>query len=202
MRNPSRGWAVARGEGVCAVRQDRRHDESGAAAVEFALLFPIFAILTMGLIAAGTAFSRQINVTQAAREASRYGATYDITATGSGGTGGTMSTWLDKVETASLQSVGSQTNPLGGFDQLCVALVARDNSGAIDTAHTGYKNYGSSAVTNASTGCPSTATPNLGANSKVVQVVFLRNVKFVALFINPTIHVDAVSVTPYEGVLP
>lgn len=184
------------------MRQHRpSRNDDGAAAVEFALLFPIFMVLTMGIITTGTAFSRQINVTQAAREASRYGATYDIAATGTGGSGGTITTWLDKVEAAALQSVGNAQNPIGGFNQLCVALITRNASG-IDTAHTAYKNYGSSAVTNSSTGCPSTTTPNFGANSEVVQVVFLRNVKFILIFINPSIHVDAVSVTPYEGTLP
>lgn len=180
----------------------RGHGEEGAAAVEFALLFPIFMILAMGIINGGLAFSRQINVTQAAREASRYGATYSIEATGPGGTGGTVSTWLTAVDSAVMQSAGNAANPIGGYNYRCVALIVRTAGNAVDTTHTAYMEDGGTAVTGSSTGCPSVATPSLGANSKVVQVVLSRDVQFFVVFINPKLHLDAVSTTPYEGDLP
>jgi Flp pilus assembly protein TadG len=173
-----------------------RDRDSGAAAVEFALLFPIFMILALGIINGGLAFSRQINVTQSAREASRFGATNDIV------TAGGIASWLTSVDKAVTESAGNAADPIGGYDYRCVAIIVRDNTGAIDTAHTAYKVDGGSAVTGSSTGCPTATTPNLGAGSKVVQVALLRNIQFFVLFINPTLGLDSISTTPYEGRLP
>lgn len=185
------------GKGVGTVRYFRRErGDSGAAAVEFALLFPIFMILALGIINGGLAFSRQINVTQAAREASRYGATYDIKAAG-----GTTA-WLTAVDNAVTQSAGSAANPIGGYDYRCVAIIVRSADGTVNTAQTAYEENGGGVVANSATGCPTTTTPNLGPYSKVVQVVLSRDVQFFVLFINPTLHLGAVSTTPYEGALP
>ena len=57
-------------------RAPKRPRDDGAAAVEFALLFPIFFMVCIGTITFGFAFERWISVTQAAREASRFAATY------------------------------------------------------------------------------------------------------------------------------
>lgn len=183
------------GKGASTVRHFRRaRGDEGAAAVEFALLFPIFMILTMGTITAGTAFSRQINVTQAAREASRYGATYDVQVAGG------LANWLTAVDTALQQSAGNAVNPLAGFDYRCVALLVRNGDGTVDAARSGYKENGGTAQTGAS--CPSVTAPNLGGGSRVVQIVLSRDVKFFIVFANPTLHLDAVSTTPYEMRLP
>jgi Flp pilus assembly pilin Flp len=178
--------------------RSQRNDE-GAAAVEFALLFPIFMILALGIINGGLAFSRQINVTQAAREASRYGATYDIVA--SGGT----TAWLKAVDDALCSSASNgdvcdgpgESNPIAGYNYRCVAIIVRDSTGAIDAAHTAYRQNGVAASS-----CNVSNPPNLGAGSKVVETVLSRNVQFFVLFINPQLHLDAVSATPYEGTLP
>jgi Flp pilus assembly protein TadG len=190
---------------VRRLRRTRREDD-GAAAVEFALLFPIFMVLAMGLIATGTAFSRQINVTQAAREASRYGATYDIAATGPGGVGGTLTTWLTTVDSAVCTAVNNgnacsaaqASNPLAGYDYRCVAFVTVTDSAtpAVDTAHSGYRENGG--ASSGSGSCPA-ATAALIRNARYVQVVLSRDVKFNILFAAPTLHLDAVSTSPYEG---
>jgi Flp pilus assembly pilin Flp len=177
-------------------RPHRRDD--GAAAVEFALLFPIFMILAMGTITVGTAFSRQINVTQAVREASRYGATYDVSAAGG------LAPWLTAVDNAACRAAGNGDvcggsnagNPLGGYDYRCVALLTRLSGGGIDTARSAYMENGGSMVTGSS--CPTVTVPNLGGSSKIVQVVMSRDVKFFIVFASPTLHLDAVSTTPYE----
>lgn len=49
----------------------RRKTEEGAAAVEFALILPILALLIFGIIEFGFAFNTQISLTQAAREGVR-----------------------------------------------------------------------------------------------------------------------------------
>lgn len=196
-KDVAQGVGATERKGWSTVRRFRRaSQDDGAAAVEFALLFPIFMVLALGIINGGLAFSRQINVTQAAREASRYGATYDIQ------TAGSNAAWLTAVDTALRQASGNAANPIGGYDYRCVAIIVRDPDGAIDREHTAYKENGGTAVANSSTGCPSVTTPNLGAGSKVVQTVLSRDVQFFVLFINPTLHLDAVSTTPYEMVLP
>jgi hypothetical protein len=177
-----------------------RRDE-GAAAVEFALLFPIFMILALGLINGGFAFSRQINVTQAAREASRFGSSYDISGINSGA--GTLVSrediWLDAVDTSVQQSAGNAANPIGGYDYRCVAIVVMNAAGtAADTTLSRYKEtYTGSASTRGAGTCPTT-TPAAIPGGKFAQVVLSRDVKFFVLFISPTLHLDAVSSTPYE----
>ncbi len=183
------------GKGGGTVRPFRRAQaDDGAAAVEFALLFPIFMILALGIITTGTAFSRQINVTQAAREASRYGATYDIKGIAGGTLAARTQTWITAVDNALRQSVGNVANPIGGYDYRCVAIVVTDGAGNATNASR-YSENGGSPATGA---CPSTATAPIG-NTTYVQTVLLRDIQFFVLFINPKIHLDAVSVTPYEG---
>jgi Flp pilus assembly protein TadG len=193
---------VTKSKGVSTLRHFRRRQgDEGAAAVEFALLFPIFMILAMGTIAVGTAFSRQINVTQAAREASRFGATYDVVAAGG------LSSWLTAVDGAMCRAVNNgnacssqqASNPLAGYDYRCVALITRTSVGAIDPARTASMENGGSPVTGSTTVCGNTITvPNLGNSSKVVVTVLSRDVKYFVIFANPTLHLDAVSTTPYE----
>lgn len=176
--------------------------DDGASAVEFALIFPIFMILVLGTIAAGTAFSRQINVTQAAREASRYGSTFDIASinAGAGSAAARTALWLSSVDGALTQSGGAATNPIGGYDYRCVAIVVTDTSG-VPTTGTTYMENGGTATPNTGKGCPSTSAAVIKSTS-YVQVVLSRNVQFFVLFANPTLHLDAVSTTPYEGKLP
>jgi Flp pilus assembly protein TadG len=54
----------------------RWRDQSGANAVEFALILPILVVMIFGLIGAGQLWNQQMSVTQAVREGARYGATY------------------------------------------------------------------------------------------------------------------------------
>ncbi|MDQ0868563.1 Flp pilus assembly protein TadG [Arthrobacter sp. V1I9] len=48
--------------------------EAGAAAVEFALILPLFLCLVLGIAEIGRAFNIQVSLTEAAREAARYAA--------------------------------------------------------------------------------------------------------------------------------
>ncbi len=95
----------------------RSRGDAGASAVEFALLFPVFMVLAMGTIAAGTAYSKQINITQSAREGSRFGATLDIPSIGG------IGPWLAAVDEAVKGAAGNQNDPLGGYTHRCVAYV-------------------------------------------------------------------------------
>jgi Flp pilus assembly protein TadG len=52
----------------------RRPGDSGAAAVEFALLLPVLLLVTFGIIDFGRALNAQVTITQAAREGARLAA--------------------------------------------------------------------------------------------------------------------------------
>lgn len=169
----------------------RGRGDAGASAVEFALLFPVFMVMVMGTISAGTAFSKQINVTQAAREASRYGATYDYQADPSN----TLDNWLTDVDQAATEAAGNATDPIGGYDYRCVALVTTDGVGAVVTTKSRHRVNGGTPTAGA---CPGARTPVI-RSTDYVQVAIYRNSKFFVLFANPTIKLDSVSVTPYEG---
>jgi Flp pilus assembly protein TadG len=64
------GWS-ARG------RYGRGQWERGAVAVEFALVLPILVMLLLGTVTGGLAYSQSIGVTNAVREAARFGASAD-----------------------------------------------------------------------------------------------------------------------------
>jgi Flp pilus assembly protein TadG len=161
--------------------------------VEFALLFPIFMVLAMGTIAAGTAFSKQINITQAAREASRFGGTYDITVAGD------IDTWLQRVTTATQEAAGDADAPLGGYDYVCVAFVTTDATGNPDTTLSRYSENGGAAQDGA---CPGGTDQANVPDTDYVQVAISRGTTFNAIFISPTLQLDAVSFTPYEAEAP
>jgi Flp pilus assembly protein TadG len=169
----------------------RRREESGAAAVEFALIFPIFALLAFGTIAAGFAFARQINITQAAREASRYGSTLSIKASHqtAGVNDGTISTWLAAVDAAAVGAAGN--NLFSGLTARCVAYVNVNDASA-----TFHSSDGGSAASGA---CPGTNAADAGL-PVYVQVVLERDTDFNLIVTDPTITLDTISTTPFEAV--
>lgn len=163
----------------------RRGEDDGAAAVEFALLFPIFAMIVFGTIAAGFAFSKQINIVQSAREASRYGSTLSVTASATGNTG-TTDTWLAAVDAATTSAAG--TGPFAGYDSRCVALIING---------TGYYSADGGAKVATTSGCPGGSQP--AGLTNYVQVVITRNADFNYIIADPTVTLKSVSTTPYEA---
>src|SRR5690242_4079085 len=74
-RSPAR----PRGASERVVRRRRRRlalkSERGAALVEMAIVLPLLMMLLMGIMTGGLAIDHKINLTNASREAARYGAT-------------------------------------------------------------------------------------------------------------------------------
>jgi Flp pilus assembly protein TadG len=58
-----------------------RPSERGAAAVEFALILPVFVLLIMGMLEFSRAYNAQISISNAAREGARVMAIHDDAAT-------------------------------------------------------------------------------------------------------------------------
>ncbi len=97
-----------------------RPRDGGAAAVEFALLFPLFLVIVFGIVNMGFGFNQKINLTQAARETSRYGATLSVAAAG-----GTTE-WLNKVTAVAVSAAGGDNGDLADDRSgryICVALI-------------------------------------------------------------------------------
>ena len=174
----------------------RGRGDAGASAVEFALIFPVFMVLAMGIIATGTAFSKQLNVTQAAREASRYGATLDYQ---NQSPPLTLDEFLARVDQATTSAAGNADDPIGGYDYRCVALITTDINGDIVTAKSKYlQTIGTAASTTGNGACPNAGYSRIKATD-YVQVAIYRRSGFFVLFANPTIKLDSVSITPFEG---
>lgn len=109
-------------------------NERGAALVEFALILPLLAMITFGMLTAGIAFNRKMDLTHAAREGSRFGATLAVNTCTTGTPCGTATNWQDYVQQiAADRSMGdvSATDA-----QICVALVSGTSGGAVVDGHT------------------------------------------------------------------
>jgi len=59
------------------MRRKRSSDESGAAAVEFALILPVLILMILGMIEFSRAYNVQISLSNAAREGARVMAIHD-----------------------------------------------------------------------------------------------------------------------------
>jgi Flp pilus assembly protein TadG len=95
--------------------------ERGAALVEFALILPLFMTLILGMVSGGIAYNQKLSMTNAAREAARYGATLPV-----GSFTGTdqLTQWLDSVATTAVSASTSQVPTSAPGRVICVAYVS------------------------------------------------------------------------------
>jgi Flp pilus assembly protein TadG len=110
---------------------DPSDKERGAALVEFVLLVPLFLILTLGMVSAGIVYNQKLDLTHAAREGARYGATIPQNqcnpTTNCGG-----DTWAQLVQSVVVQrSDGDVTTA-----QVCVALVSGSTGTPVGASYT------------------------------------------------------------------
>lgn len=171
----------------------RRGADRGAAAVEFALLFPLFLMLVFGIIGMGFGFNQKINLTQAAREASRYGATLSLAGSSTNAAGapnGTVDTWLAKVQSVAKAAAGGTGGDLDPANRsrvyICVAYVT--------AAQTKSLTLGS--------GGPAASAPCYadGRTDDRVQVVVRSQALVDFVFFGGHIDVGSQSVTRFEAV--
>ena len=139
----------------------RQRGEQGAALVEFALVLPLVLMLAFGMVTAGLTYNHKIDLTHAAREGARYGATLaQLQCTGSPNPCGTQ-TWAQVVQSVVVQrAFGDLT-----ASQVCVALV-NGNPGA---------SVGSTFSVNSPNGDGSCYSDGNGDAGKRVQVAIAKS---------------------------
>jgi Flp pilus assembly protein TadG len=113
---------------------ERRHvgrarGDSGVAVVEFALTVPIFMMMVMMMITGGLALYHKTVMTNASREAARYGATLPQTQCPCNGL-----SWTETIQSVAVQQGGGDVST----GDVCVALVqgAGVAVAAVDSSHT------------------------------------------------------------------
>lgn len=156
----------------------RARSDDGAAAVEFALLFPLFVMLTFGMISGAIVLNDKMSLTHGVREAARYGATipYDSTNTYA---------FLDTIRTTargdSFGQIGTSTATY------CVAF-RRLSDGV-------YYHVTDSATAALTGNCP--GGPNLAAGS--VLVMGSKAAEFNLILERLPLTLGSTSVARYEG---
>ena len=181
-----------------ARRTDGGETDQGAAAVEFALLIPIFVMLTFGMLSAGLAFWHNIALTQAARDAARLGSTYPISNSPVPGEL-TPAQWLDMVANVAAADAGwtdlTDIDSDNGF--ICVAFVA--GSGPADVS-TDVRTFGRSGNLPAGvvTGSGGQCFDDGDRPDDRVQVRIHRDADFNAIFVGTTWDLNTRSSIPYE----
>lgn len=167
----------------------RRGGDTGAAAVEFAILLPLFLVLVFGLITGGIAFERWINVTQGAREASRFGATYSFQAAGS--TDAWYTAVLDAAaENSGIRLTGPDPTPTGDYF-ICVAF-RRGTEPATLLPESGISTLGT--FRTAGSDCTGSTMPD-----SRVEVLVVRRATFDWLLGGGTVPVTGDNTSRYEG---
>jgi Flp pilus assembly pilin Flp len=194
--------------------------DNGAAAVEFALLFPIFALLSVGMLSGGLMLWHTIATTQASRDAARLGSTTPIasvpTPPADGSEGYAIEDWLRRSLYVALQGSGwtptseasvlsTDLSPNGEAGYACVAYV-KGPAGVLTSKHfavgtpTGSEPAASASPTTADDGpcfpdAATLATPR-------VQVFVHRRERFNFIVASPTFDVYGRSTMPYERDVP
>jgi Flp pilus assembly protein TadG len=88
--------------------------ETGASAVEFALVVPLLVMLLLGVTTVGMGVSDALGTTDAVREGSRYGATTSLSPTPAG-----YGSWSAAVQA---KTVGLSAGSVTSTTQVCVKL--------------------------------------------------------------------------------
>jgi Flp pilus assembly protein TadG len=143
--------------------------ESGAAAVEFALVAPFVLLLLFGMVTTGIAYSDHLSITNAVRDGARYGAAVDYSAS----PGAWATSVRNRVRAVYLNAGSSVAN-----SQICVKLVDSTN-----TVVPGASVIGADCGTEP--GLPS----SMAAGSCAVKV-WMKRPADIQLVIAPTLNFD------------
>ena len=151
--------------------------------VEFALVLPILAMFALGIITGGVAFNNKQQITSAARDGARYGATVAADQCASPSDCGGL-TWAQMVRNVTVQrSNGSAT-----VSGVCVALVAGAGAAPtpLDAAHTTKAD---------GTACYADGSSDEGLR---VQVVVTRTDVLDAVLYKQTLDLESRAIAQFE----
>ena len=162
----------------------RGRGEEGSTLVEFALILPIFATLLLGVVTGGMALERQQQLTSAAQQAARFGATVPINQCAVAAACNSLS-WAAFVQSIAVE----RSDGLAGTSQVCVALVNGPGSApvALDSSHT------------TAGGTSPCFNDNSANTADRVQVSITRGDSIDAVVFAKSITLSATSVSLYEG---
>ncbi len=122
--------AVAADRGAIAPSASRgaRRGEEGAVLLEFAIVFPLLAMILLAIVSGGTAYNQKLQITHATREGARFAATVPTDQTFSSGT------WAGNVQAMVIEhALGDLT---GTGTNVCVSLVqGSSHDGTLTAVH-------------------------------------------------------------------
>ncbi|MGI8686404.1 MAG: TadE/TadG family type IV pilus assembly protein [Acidimicrobiales bacterium] len=195
-------------------RGRRVRDERGAALVEFALIFPIFMMIVLGMFSGGTAYDQKSAMSSATREGARYAATLPLSAVKNDCTPADPAVpppaidtqikyWLHCVaEYVVKASEGKLGVGTAGWE-VCVAYVYAPTSGPPLTYHETHVGdtvtLGGGYNEKFSGQCPN-ANDAAADDKPRVQVMSRRNGKIDALFVTHTFDLTTRTITRFEAV--
>lgn len=166
--------------------------QGGAALVEFALIFPIFMTVVLGMFSGGTAYNQKNALVSASREGARYASTLPIV-----GYPGGIDAWLhDAAVYVANASEGALAPTVPGW-QVCVAYVYKPISGADQSRH---EIHSGNPVTGTPTSGQCPAANDAPADDKPrVQVTTRRTGTIDALFIKYSFTMSTRTITRFEA---
>ena len=164
-----------------AKQRSRTRHERGAVLMEAAFVFPVLMMLVFGMVSLGLALSQRNAVDNAAREASRFGATHPVT--------GSIADWLDDVSDVAVAASTGELDAGAPGRYLCVALANSTSDGRKVEVGTSSPSY------SASGDCPGTSCPT---SAPCVQVVLARTAKVDAVAFKRSIAIDSSNVSTFE----
>lgn len=169
------GLDVAQGESA--------KNDSGAAMVEMAMVFGLLVMLLVGVVTSAIAFGQQNSIENAAREASRYGATLPFDDIG-------IDVWLDTVRDVARAAAQGDLDASVPGSYICVAHIIDSSSGDIQS----LEDTGGS-VTRPDTVCFNDGRP---PDEVRVQVVTERDSEIQAVFFSADLDLKAPAGARYE----
>jgi Flp pilus assembly protein TadG len=160
--------------------------DAGSALVEFALVLPVLLILVLGILTGGLSLSRGLSLSSAAREATRFGATYPTT--------GGLNAWLDGVANRAVTEANGDLDSGIASRYLCVAYVSPGTT-TNDTTYMREQSGSGAPVYTANATCFADGRPS---DERRVQVLLRRTTVVDTFVTQRTVTVQSQSVGRFE----
>jgi hypothetical protein len=158
-------------------------------------------MLIMGMLTGGIAYFRQVTLTGAAREATRYAATVPT------GSGAVPTTWFDQIASRAIKAGDGQLEQDVEGQATCVAYVgygspegsALDATMKREQTGTAAPTYTAGSLASPSSWC---FDDGQGTTGRRVQVVVLRKSQMNVIFFGSNVTVSSRAFSRFEAVSP